>query len=53
MTRFCEILQLLEKLCDPLYLNICGQSYKASTIIMYDSSVVPDFKIPHITTLDS
>ena len=26
-----------------------GQSYKASTIIIY----VPDLKIPHITTLES
>ena len=30
-----------------------GQSYKASTIIIYDSRVVPNLKIPHITTLDS
>ena len=29
----------------------CGQSYKASTIVIYDSRVVPDLKIPHITTL--
>ena len=32
---------------------ICGQSYKASTIVIYDSRVVPDWKIPHITTLES
>ena len=32
---------------------ISGQSYKASTIVIYDSRVVPDLKIPHITTLDS
>ena len=31
----------------------CGQSYKASTIVIYYSRVVPDLKIPHITTLDS
>ena len=31
----------------------CGQSYKASTIVNYDSRVVPDLKLPHITTLDS
>ena len=31
----------------------CGQSYKASTIVMYDSRVVPDLKIPHVTTLES
>ena len=28
-----------------------GQSYKTSTIVIYDSRVVPDWKIPHITTL--
>ena len=33
--------------------NTSGQSYKASTIIIYDSRVVPDWKIPHITTLES
>ena len=31
----------------------CGQSYKASTIVIYHSRVVPDLKIPHITTLES
>ena len=30
-----------------------GQSYKASTIVIYDSRVLPDLKIPHITTLES
>ena len=30
-----------------------GQSYKASMIVNYDSRVVPDLKIPHITTLES
>ena len=30
-----------------------GQSYKASTIVIYDSRVIPDLKIPHITTLES
>ena len=30
-----------------------GQSYKAYTIVNYDSRVVPDWKIPHITTLES
>ena len=29
-----------------------GQSYKASTIVIYYSRVVPDLKIPHITTLE-
>ena len=32
---------------------ISGQSYKASMIVIYDSRVVPDLKIPHITTLES
>ena len=35
-----------EKICS-------GQSYKASTIVIYDSRVIPDLKIPHITTLES
>ena len=29
-------------------LVISGQSYKGSTIVNYDSRVVPDLKIPHI-----
>ena len=32
--------------------DISGQSYKASAIVIYDSRVVPDLKIPHITTLE-
>ena len=32
---------------------ISGKSYKASTIVIYDSKVVPDLKIPHIMSLDS
>ena len=31
----------------------CGQSGKGSTIVNYDSRVVPDLKIPHIMTLES
>ena len=31
----------------------CGSSYKHFTLINYDSRVVPDLKIPHITTLNS
>ena len=31
----------------------CGQSYKHFTLINYDSEVVPDWEIPHITTLES
>ena len=34
-------------------INSSGQSYKASTIVIYASRVVPDLKIPHITTLES
>ena len=30
-----------------------GQSYKAPTIVIYDSRVVPDLKLPHIMTLES
>ena len=37
----------------PVKLETIGQSYKASTIVIYDSRVIPDLKIPHITTLDS
>ena len=29
----------------------CGQSYKGSTIVNYDSRVVPDWKKPHTMTL--
>ena len=29
-----------------------GQSYKASMIVIYDSRVIPDLKIPHIMTLE-
>ena len=34
-------------------LSCCGQSYKASMIVNYDSRVIPDLKIPHIPTLES
>ena len=29
-----------------------GQSYKAPTIVIYASRVVPDLKLPHTTTLE-
>ena len=32
---------------------ICGQSYKAPTIVIYDSRVIPDLKLPHIMTIES
>ena len=31
----------------------CGQSYKAPMIVIYDSRVVTDLKLPHIMTLES
>ena len=31
----------------------CGQSYKHFTIVNFDSRVIPDLKIPNITTLES
>ena len=31
---------------------LCAQSHKAPTIIIYDSRVVHDLKLPHITTLE-
>ena len=31
----------------------CGQSYKHFTLVNYDSRVVHDFKMLHITTLES
>ena len=34
------------------YLPLSGQSYKAFGIVIHDSRVVPDLKIPHITTLE-
>ena len=34
-------------------LSISGKSYKASMIVIYDSRVVSDLKIPHIMTLES
>ena len=30
-----------------------GQSYKHFTLINFDSRVIPDWKIPHITNLES
>ena len=36
-----------------MWLNSSGQSYKGSTIVNYDSRVVPDWKTLHITTLES
>ena len=34
-------------------IQISGQSYKHFTLVNYDSRVIPDWKIPHITTLES
>ena len=33
--------------------HTCGQSYKHFTLVNYDTRVVPDWKIPHIMTLES
>ena len=33
-------------------LETSGQSYKHFTLVNYDSTVVPDWKIPHIMTLE-
>ena len=33
--------------------KISGQSYKHFMLVNYDSRVVPDWKIPHIMTLES
>ena len=35
------------------YFLISGHSYKHLKLVNYDSRVVPDLKIPHITTLES
>ena len=48
LTRW--ILYHLSKCVLPYY---SGQSYKGSTIVNYNSRVVPDLKIPYITTLES
>ena len=42
-----------QSLFGALNIHLCGQSYKTSTIVIYDSRVVPDLKLPHITTLES
>ena len=31
----------------------CDQSYKQFTLVIYDSRVIPDLKVPQITTLDT
>ena len=31
----------------------CAKSYNASMIVIYNTKVIPDLKIPHIMTLDS
>ena len=57
--RLKNLVKLIQKSIRTYFLHICflgsfcGQSYKASTIVIYDSTVVYDLKIPHITTLDS
>ena len=36
-----------------IYKVTSGQSYKAPTIVIYNSIVISDLKLPHITTLES
>ena len=38
---------------DPSLILISGQSYKHFTLVNYNSRVLPDWKIPHIMTLES
>ena len=52
-TLFKNSRELLGTVLPPNSLIICGQSYKVSAIVSYDSRVVPDLKIPHISTQDS
>ena len=55
LLNICWMLACCSNICHFL-LNTrvyCGQSYKHFTLINYDSRVVPDWKIPHITTLES
>ena len=47
------ILNLKQRYASTCLINFSGQSYKASTIVIYDSRGVPDLKIPHITTIES
>ena len=49
-TRYCCSLTVKEGTNEK---QSSGQSYKASTIVIYDSRVIRDWKIPHITTLES
>ena len=44
--------QNLNATTNPSLADQC-QSYKASMIVINDSRVVPDWKIPHIKTLES
>ena len=46
----CPMVRVSYLHCAIRNLSISGQSYKASTIVYYDSRVVPDLKIPHIMT---
>ena len=35
-----------------MFRKICGHSYEGSMFVNYDYRVVPDLKIPNITTLE-
>ena len=41
------------KISLPFLMYFSGQSYKHFTLANYNSRVVPDWKIPHFTTLES
>ena len=47
-----HIVRLIYELGIALAPAISGQSYKQFTLVNYDPRVVPDWKIPHITTLE-
>ena len=56
LAKFCEMTRLVKlgvNRTQLVKIYTSGQSYKASTIVIYASRVVPDLKIPHITTLES
>ena len=52
-SQFDEDKSVFTCVVDLLLCQSCGQSYKQFTLVIYNSRVVPDLKIPHITTLDS
>ena len=43
-----EVIALGVMTVSTMPMETCGQSYKSSTIVIYDSRVVPDLKIPKL-----